>query len=318
MRSKKRTAGLALGLAAGGAGLCLAGAWGFYRYIFYSPNGSQNDDHKLPFPADSALRARSDALIDALNARPYEGVSLVSFDGLKLSGRFYHGRAGAPLAILCHGYRGTPSRDFCGGASVCLDLGFNVLLIEERAHCSSEGHTVSLGVNERRDCLDWCRWAAERFGAETPILLMGISMGGATVLMASELELPANVRGIVADCPYTSPWAIIRKVGADRGIPVGIGLPMAELGARVFGGFSLRAPADAADAVRRARVPILLIHGEADRFVPCDMSREIAAANPALIELHTFPGAHHGTSYLADTERYVRLVRDFCERVLKE
>lgn len=302
-------------LSASAAGLTLAGAYGFYRYIFYSPVGKQNDDRALPLPSKSEeADRRALELIDALNARPYERVSITSFDGLRLNGRYYHVREGAPLFIMCHGYRGTPSRDFSGGADICFASGRNVLLIEERAHCGSEGHTISFGINERRDCADWCRWAAERFGV--PIILVGISMGAATVLMASALDLPENVRGIIADCPYTSPQAIIRKVGAAQGIPVSLALPLAKLGARIFGGFSLDTPADAAEAVRHARIPILLLHGDADDFVPCDMSREIAAANPALIEFHTFPGAWHGASYLVDTGRYTRLVNGFCERVL--
>lgn len=309
---KKLTKALLLPAAA--AGLTLAGAYGFYRYIFYSPVGAQNDDHSLPLPAQSEeARRRTLEMIDALNAKPYEKVSITSFDGLRLNGRYYQVRAGAPLFIMCHGYRGTPSRDFSGGAGICMSLGYNVLLIEQRGHVTSEGHTISFGVNERRDCRDWCRWAAERFRA--PIILVGISMGAATVLMASELDLPENVRGIIADCPYTSPEAIIRKAGRDQGIPVSIAMPLAKLGARIFGGFSPEV-SGAAEAVRRARVPILLIHGEDDGFVPCDMSREIAAANPELIEFHTFPGARHGTSYLVDTARYTKLVKDFSERVL--
>lgn len=301
----------------GAAGLTLAGAYGFYRYIFYSPVGKQNDDRALPLPSKSEeADRRALELIDKLNARPYERVSITSFDGLRLNGRYYHVRTGAPLFIMCHGYRGTPSRDFSGGADICFAAGYNVLLIEERAHCSSGGHTISFGVNERRDCVDWCRWAAERF--RVPIILVGISMGAATVLMASALDLPENVRGVIADCPFTAPQEIIRAVGAAMGFPVRVALPLAKLGARLFGGFSLDTPADAAEAVRHADVPILLIHGEDDDFVPCDMSRAIAAANPARIEFHTFPGAWHGGSYLVDTARYTRLVNDFCARVLPE
>lgn len=306
--------GLAFGAA--GAGLSLAGVYGAYRYIFDSPRGNQNDDHAMLLSnLPEADRARAAALIDDLRARAYETVSITSFDGWKLNGRCYHVRDGAPLAILCHGYRGTPVRDFCGGAKLCLDGGINTLLIEQRAHCSSEGHTISFGINERYDCLAWCRYAAERFGSGVPIVLMGISMGAATVLMASELDLPENVRGIIADCPYTSPGAIIGKVGEDMGLPAAGVTLAAALGARLFGHFSLDS-ASAVSAVRRAKVPILLIHGEDDGFVPCAMGREIAAANPEKIELATFPGAHHGTSYLADTERYTRIVRAFCERVL--
>ncbi len=302
---------------AAAAGAAIGGVHGLYRYIFRSPSGRQNDDYLLPGPFRSqGLRARSLALIDALNSHPFEKVGITSFDGLALSGRYYHTSDGAPVAILCHGYRGTPSRDFCGGADICFFLGCNVLLIEQRAHCSSGGHTITFGVNERRDVLSWCNWAAERFHA--PILLAGISMGGAAVLMASELDLPDNVRGIVADCPYTSPRAIIRRECERKHFPAALLMPPIRLSARLFGGFSLSEPVNAVEAVRHARVPILLIHGEEDDYVPCDMSREIAAANPKLVEFHTFPGAWHGASYLVNTERYTRIMRAFCYRVLPE
>ena len=238
----------------------------------------------------------------------------MSRDGLKLSGRYYHTRDQAPLAVLCHGYRGTPSRDFCGGADICFDAGYNVLLIEERAHCSSEGHAITFGVKERYDVLTWLHYAVERFGSNVRILLAGISMGAATVLMASGLELPANVRGILADCPYTSPVEIIIAVGRARKIPIGIAFPLVKTAARLLGNFSLNS-ASAMSAVKSTNVPILLIHGEEDDFVPCDMSRRIAAENPERVELHTFPGAGHGLSYLVDTERYTELVRSFCERI---
>ena len=291
-----------------------AGLLGMYWYTFYSPHPRQGDDHLLVIPMPPRERERSLALIDKLNARPYERVGIRSRDGLQLSGRYYHVRDGAPLAILCHGYRGTPSRDFCGGADICFSLGFNVLMIEQRAHGSSEGHTITFGVKERYDVLDWTKYAVERFGDRIQILLGGISMGGGTVLMASGLPLPGSVRGILADCPFTSPAAIIREVGASKGLPVKPLFPLAELAARVFGGFSLT-DADAAEAVKDAKVPILLIHGEADGLVPCEMNRKIAEANPGLVERHTFPGADHGLSYLIDTPRYTRLVTEFCGRI---
>ena len=312
-RGKKALArgAAALGLAAA------AGVYGTYRYIFYSPVGNQNDDTALPFRQDEEQAKRALALIGKLNARPYEAVSIRSFDGLRLSGRIYRARAGAPVAVLCHGYRGTPSRDFSGGAAVLLEMGLNVLLVEQRAHCSSGGHTISFGINERYDCRDWCRYAAERFGAETPILLAGISMGAATVLMASALDLPENVRGIIADCPYTAPRAIISRVGREMGLPGAAVGAAAALAARTFGRFDLDA-ADAAEAVRSARVPVLLIHGEADGFVPCEMSREIAAANPPVGDRKSVVGGQRVDLGGRRTARNTALVRAFCERVLNE
>ncbi len=292
-----------------------ASVYGIYRYGFYSPNGNQNDDHQILSPMSKEQREHSLVMIDKLNARPYECVQIRSFDGLKLAGRYYHSRDGAPLAILCHGYRGTPSRDFCGGADICFNMGLNVLLIEERAHCSSEGHTITFGVKERYDVLSWADYAVDRFGPDLKILLVGISMGGGTVLMASGLKLPSNVCGIIADCPFTSPGEIITEFGRARGIPMKIGYPLAALAAIVFGQFSLTG-ADAVEAVRKARIPILILHGEADGLVPCEMSGTIADANPVMVKRYTFPGADHGLSYVIDRQRYTQLVQDFCMTAL--
>ena len=140
-------------------------------------------------------------------------------------------------------------------------------------------------------------------------------MGAATVLMASALALPENVRGIVADCPYTNAKDIICSVAQGMVIPAAWLYPFARLSAKIFGHADL-AQADALSAVRYARLPILLIHGEDDRFVPCDMSRAIAAANPEKIEFHTFPGAGHGLSCLADMPRYKALVKAFAARTV--
>lgn len=309
---------IASGAALSAAGLTAAAAYGIYRFGFYSPRGKQNNDHNILVHMKSQEQYDNTiALIDSLNARPFEKVRIRSFDGLILSGRYYHTNDAAPLAILCHGYRGTPSRDFCGGANICFDMGMNVLLIEERAHCSSEGHTISFGVNERFDVLLWTQYAVERFGSEVRILLAGISMGAGTVLMASALELPENVKGILADCPFTSPADIVMHVGRSMKLPMKAAYPLACLAAEFFGGFSLT-DADASEAVRSAKVPILLIHGEEDELVPCEMGKKIADANPDMVEFHSFPGAHHGLSYVEDTPLYTRLVKTFCERIFAE
>lgn len=307
--------------AAAGAGLAAAVlpvAYAVYRMAFYSPSKTQNDDlHLMPGEQMDALRDTAISMIKIQAARPFETVSIRSRDGLTLCGRYFHQRDGAPLGICFHGYRGTPNRDFSGGTSLYRDAGFNLLMVEQRAHCRSEGHTITFGVMERYDCLDWVTYAVSRFGPDVPIVLAGISMGAATVLMASALPLPENVCGIVADAPYTSPRAIIRKVCGDLRVPPDLAFPFLRLGARLYGGFDVT-QGDAAEAVTHSKVPILLIHGEDDRFVPCAMSRAIAAAAPETVELHTFPGAGHGLSYLVDRPRYERIVRAFFARILPE
>ena len=298
--------------------LIIAAVYSVYRMAFYSPRGNQNDIHNLPTGEQYDREVdRMRGMVDKLAVIPFEEVSIMSHDGLRLKGMYYHTRDGAPLDIGFHGYRSTAIRDFCGGAVMGMEAGHNVLLVKQRGCCDSEGHTISFGVKEQRDCLSWINYAIERFGRDTQIALYGVSMGAATVLCASGLELPDNVKGVIADSPFSSPIDIIQTVAADMGIPKAVVRPLATVAARIFGGFDLHG-ASAVEAVKNAKVPILIIHGEDDRFVPCDMGRAIYRACPEGAELVTFPDAGHAISYLADEARYRSTINGFWQRIYQE
>lgn len=297
--------------------IVLGGSWYAYRVAFFSPKKGRDRIPVHNGPQFAPYREEMERIYNRLNERPCEFVTIFSHDGLKLSGRYYHINDGAPLDIGFHGYKSSCLTDFSGGSGLSIQLGHNLLLVDQRAHGKSEGHTICFGIQERWDVLSWVDYALERFGPDTKILLYGISMGASTVLMASDLELPENVKGIIADCPYSSPKAIIRSVAGKRGLPVGLVWPFAVIGAKVYGGFDVQ-ETDAVRAVKNARVPILLIHGEADGFVPCEMSEEVYRANTEKVQRHTFPGADHGISYLVDTPRYQKTVTQFVEKVLAQ
>ena len=237
-------------------------------------------------------------------AIPYEDVYIQSFDGLKLFAKYYHDHDGAPLEILCHGYHGTAERDFCGGFWLAREAGHNILLIDERAHGKSDGHVITFGVKERRDVLSWIEYSIGRFGRDIDIFLVGVSMGASTVLMTAEFVLPKQVKGIIADCGYTTPGEIIRNTAANMGLPADILYPFARFGARVLGRFDPEA-ASAKTAMTKCRIPVLIIHGEDDRFVPCYMGVENyeACACPDKTLL-IIPGAGHTLSYMVDPEKY--------------
>ena len=291
--------------------LALGVSYYAYRFAFYNPIPRPQDPYVCPpEPQFEAVEDRVSALVRAFDAIPFEEVRISSFDGLTLYGRYYHVRDGAPLQIQMHGYHGTALRDFCGGNKLAREAGMNTLVIDERAHGKSEGRRICFGVKERRDCLAWANYAAKRFGSDTPIVLAGVSMGAATVLMAADLPLPGTVKAIIADCPYSSPKAIIRKVAHDMPPIFWIMDLLGPLSARLFAGFDLNG-ASALESVAHTRLPILLIHGEDDRFVPCSMSRELAAACSSKVRLETFPGAGHGLSYIVDEPRYRRVVTEF-------
>ena len=282
-----------------------------YRIAFYVPGKRKEDIFSIPGD-DQYQENRSfmQKLIQEMHALPCEEVFITSFDGTRLAARYYHVKDGAPLQIQCHGYRGTAIRDFCGGNKLARKLGFNTLVIDQRAHGKSEGHTITFGIKERYDCLAWVHFCCERFGTTTPIILAGVSMGAATVLMASELDFPENVIGIIADCPYSSPKEIICKVCRDRKLPTKLTFPFVWLAARLPGRFDLM-ESSAVEAVKHAKIPVLLIHGEDDRFVPCEMSRKIYEACPAPKMMKTFPGAGHGLSYIVDEMTYEEITKEF-------
>lgn len=292
--------------------LIFIAAWLCCRFTFAVLKKREKEFRKLPGGKQYAPhKERFRALYDTASKLTYEDVWIVSHDGLRLHARYYHIADGAPLQIMFHGYRSAAVRDFCGGLQTALEMGYNALLPDQRAHGESEGKYLSFGVLERRDCLDWVLYATGRFGAATRIVLYGMSMGAATVLMAAGLSLPENVIGIAADCGYTSPREIISKVIAEMGYPVSLVYPMIRLGGRLFARFDTQS-ASTEDAMRRCRIPVLFIHGEDDRFVPCEMSRRnyelCASENKRLLIV---PHAGHGISYFEDEGTYLGAVREF-------
>jgi predicted alpha/beta-fold hydrolase len=174
-------------------------------------------------PASSQYDEYHNQIMEHINeviSLSFEEITIDSYDGLKLYGKYYHRSDSAPLAILFHGYRSASAeRDFCGGMKLCLRKGFNVLLVDERAQGKSEGKAITFGIKERYDCLNWAEYASKHFGEDKPIFLVGVSMGAATVTMASNLRLPKNVAGIAADSAYSNPSAIIKEVIKQRHLP---------------------------------------------------------------------------------------------------
>ncbi|MBQ6840700.1 MAG: alpha/beta hydrolase [Bacilli bacterium] len=291
----------------------------FGLYIFkeaFYRNPKDDDIHNIP---DGEAYQKSKEyfieLIDKFNNLPYENVYIKTYDGKKLHGRYYHCSDDAPIDICFHGYRGTLVRDFCGGAKICFECKHNVLVVDQRAHGFSEGKTISFGIRERYDCVEWVKYIVNRF-PNNKILLYGVSMGGATILMASNLNLPKNVVGIVADSPFSSPEKIIRKVLDDRGFPNRIFYPFIYISALIFGGLNLK-HGSAIESVKNTNIPILLIHGKKDTFVPCSMSKDIKKAAKTCYDLALFENAEHGISYIADEKTYTKIVKDFIKSVLK-
>ena len=245
-----------------------------------------------------------------VRAMPHEDFYITSFDGLKLHGKYYKYAPGAPIELMFHGYRGNSDRDLCGGVQRCFQLGRSCLLVDQRASSASEGHVITFGIKEHRDCLSWINFMVEHFGQDVKIILTGISMGASTVLMAAGSPLPEQVKGVLADCGFSSAKDIICKVIRQLKFPSKLVYPFVRLSAWVFGGFDPES-FSAVEAVTKATVPVIFFHGEEDAFVPAEMSRENFDACASRKAFITTPGAGHGLCYPVDPEGYLQALRDF-------
>lgn len=315
MSVKKLAVGTAAALTAAAA-LTVAGAYYGYREAFGRDERRQVPSREIPKgTVYDPFREKMLENIERLMEAPYERVTVRSYDGLKLVGKLYEGNKGAPLILFFHGYRSTAERDASGGFQLCREKGWHILMVDERALGESEGKEITFGIRERFDCQTWAKYAAKRFGPETPIFLWGISMGASTVLMASELTMPESVRGIVADCGFDTPGEIIKATLRRRKWPVAPAYRLVEWGARLFGGFRMD-EASALDSVKRARVPILLVHGEEDEIVPFEMVHTLREACASQVTVLTVPGAAHGISWYVDMPAYQAALLRFMEENL--
>jgi pimeloyl-ACP methyl ester carboxylesterase len=211
---------------------------------------------------------------------------------------------------MFHGYRGSAERDLSGGIKRAFALNHNVLLVDQRASSLSDGHTTTFGVNERRDCMSWVKYVVENFPPDTKIILTGVSMGAATVILASELDLAENVIGVLADCSYSSQKEVIQKVIKEMKLPPTIFYPLIKIGAKIFGRFNIeeRTPLE---AIINAKVPVLLFHGDIDPLVPHEMSIKLHNANKEMTKLVLIPNAGHCLCYLIEPELYLKEMKDF-------
>ena len=295
------------------AALVLAVSYICFRMAFYVDRSKQASPDMLDLPAGEVYRPFLPFMEECakeVRAMPCEELHTTSYDGLPLYGKFYEYAPGATIELMMHGYRGDSERDLCGGVQRCFQVGRSAFVVDQRCCGDSDGHTITFGVNEHRDCLSWVDFLVEHFGPDVKIVLTGISMGASTVLMAAGKPLPDNVIGVLADCGFSSAKEIIQVVIGQMGLPKKISYPFVKLGAFLFGHFDLEEYTPM-EALKTCSLPVIFYHGETDDFVPCDMSRRMHDSYQGKKALVTIPEAGHGLSYPVDQTRYLQTLRDF-------
>ena len=241
-----------------------------------------------------------------------QDVFINSHDGIRLHGLWINAENAKGTVILFHGYRSTYLVDFSMAFEFYHNAGYNLLIPNQRAHGKSGGKYITFGIKESEDVLSWIAFHNRNFGL-IPVVLNGLSMGASTVLFTANMELPNNVCGIIADCGFTSPKEIVATVYRRViHLPPVLSMWAVNIFSHIFAGVGL-GDKDTRISLANSKVPVLMIHGKNDGFVPCKMSEIGYEACIGKKKLFLVDGADHGVSFVKDRDGYIREVVSFLE-----
>lgn len=318
---------LAVGIAALFLAVVLVGVAGvLYRIAILRRKEKPRTEGELPFE-QMMRKKKKDYYLPSVQAgvdymkehrREAEEVYIDAEDGLKLHAALFTVDRPVGLIAFFHGYRSSGEADFAPWMPRLKVRGFDVLLVDHRAHGLSDGKHICFGVKERRDLRAWLRYAAKRF-PDLPLFVWGVSMGGATVLFGVEQEgLPPALAGAVADCGYDVPYEEVAWFAHKiYGVPFArLFVALADPFCRLFAHFTLYEDCGAAKHARNAACPVMILHGTSDDVVPFENGERIYAALHGKKAFFVGKNALHGCSFLEEPERCGREVAAFLDECL--
>lgn len=234
----------------------------------------------------------------------------------QISGWFIPRPGSRRAVVLVHGMGVSRTNELFGRflelAKGLHERGFAVLMIDLRGHGLSGPGRFSFGLNERRDVIgavDWLEGQGFRPGS---IGLLGVSMGAACCLGAA--ADCADIGAVVSDCSFADILPVVRaRFSKESGLP-GIFIPGVMRAGRALFGHDLSASRPVAEA-GAIRGRLLIIHGEADTYIPPEHALRLTAAAPQS-ELWLVPEAVHAGSFGINPPAYLERVGTFFEKNL--
>ncbi|WEV71335.1 alpha/beta hydrolase [Lactobacillus sp. ESL0785] len=200
------------------------------------------------------------------------------------------------------------------------EMGYNTLTPDPRAQGKSQGKYIGYGWVEKADIKKWINLLLAKNGPDQQIVVFGVSMGGATTMMVSGLQLPKQVKAFVEDCGYTSVKdEIEHEAQALYNMPAFPRFPMVEILSginRIKVGYFLNDGSSIKQLHHNYR-PMLFIHGGNDTFVPTKMVYRNYQATKGPKELWVAPKSKHADSFADHPQTYKAHVKSFLAKYLK-
>lgn len=216
------------------------------------------------------------------------------------------------VAIICHGQTAERISD-AKYAVFFYDLGYNLVIFDERYHGASTGEYCTLGCKENEDIKKVIAYAKTIFGDDMFWGMHGESMGAASELLLLDTENPDFV---IADCPFGDLELLIHDLAWRQAkflAPIGMKRAV-KLGMKRCGfDYTKVKPVD---SVKGSKVPICFMHGDSDQLINHKHSELLykASCNP-LSEIHLFEGADHALSLATHKEIYEKIMKDFVKKI---
>lgn len=324
MKKLSKTILTGAGAAAAGMAAVSAAVYASTSYLVKMAMDRQMPEHADPEKRREQLRGFLDCeefvqqmeeAEQKLKATPHEVVKLCSYDQKNLVGHWFPCENPKRVILAMHGWRSDWASDFGTVAEFWKNCGCSVLYVQQRGQGESDGEYIGFGMTERYDCLEWVKWLNCHGAQDYPIYLAGVSMGATTVLMAAGLPLPDNVRGIMADCGFTSAHAIWKHV-AENNLHLKYGLHDAVADSLCRERIQMGTKeCSTVEAMEACKIPVLFVHGTDDHFVPVEMTYENYRACIAPKQLLVVPGADHGMSHFVEKARYEQTMQDFWKKI---
>lgn len=294
----------------------------FYRVsVRKKPRKNEIDSLFTQNKIELAGRENIQRNLDWIANAQSESVCIESEDGLRLHCSLINvDKEIVPkgVIIIFHGYRSFGARDFCMQLPMLHEAGYNIMLVDQRSHAKSEGKYICYGTKEHKDALLWRKKASEIYGNDIPIALFGLSMGAATVLMASgDIDSEdSQVKCVIADCPFYDTYGIIKHVlwKYNKIYPQPI-IHFVNFWSRFLADFNMHAPS-CVEKAKASRLPFLIFHGKDDKFVPTKCSERIAEELGEQARLVLVENARHAESVYYSPELYKAELLGFLQKYM--